>query len=173
MAGGRPTDYTKTMGEEIPYSTDMLCGLKSKWKGVSETKWCAFAMERHHEWIASTGKTPFDSYELEHQVSLNGKGWRSTGLPRIDAVGWRNGKATIIEAKVEISPSSVMGGVGQLLYYKQIATSVLGWDVEDLILLTPSWPLFLVETIEANALPITLVMATPEMFYCKRAIGDQ
>lgn len=176
MAAGRPSTYNKALCNEvyeIPYDSDLLCGLNSKWRGVKETEWCEFAMGRSAEWLPVIGKGPFDSVRLEYQVSLSKDRSRKTGLPRIDAVGWRDGKATLIEAKVKVTPSSAMGGVGQLLYYEQAVKNYLGWDVEELILLTPSWPSFLVEAVQCNAIPVTLVMATPDNFYCLRAGSKQ
>ncbi len=157
--------------EAIPYNRDVLCGLRRKWRGVKETEWCAFAMERQEDWLPVLGKSRFDRYELEYQVSLRNRGERSNGLPRIDAVGWRHGKATLIEAKVDVSPSSMLGGVGQLLYYAEATRRLLSWDIEELVLMAPAWPLFLVETIDRNALPISLVQVTPDDVYGKRSVG--
>lgn len=142
---------------------------RQKWFGVKETEWCAFAMERQADWLPVLGLEPFDRFDLEFQVQINGSGARKDGLPRIDAVGWRREKATLIEAKVEVSPSSMMGGVGQLLYYAEICRRVLKWDVERLILISPAWPAFLAECVETNRLPVDLVMATPETFYGMRS----
>jgi len=171
----RPSEYTPALCNEVInlMAEDVPVVVNNKWHGVSEIEWCAFAMSRSYEWLPVVGKSAFDSYDLEYQVSFDGSSSRKSGLSRFDAVGWRNGKATIIEAKVNATLASLMGGVGQILSYKQIASTVYGWEVEDLILISPSWPKFFLETVAANALPVTLVMATPEMFYCRRSNGEQ
>lgn len=156
---------------EIPYTDDVLCGSRNKWTGVSEREWCKFAMSRNADWLKVLGKDKFDSYELEYQVSLGDKS-RKSGLPRIDAVGWRAGRATLIEAKVHVSASLSMGGVGQLLYYKEVVDRFYGWDVEELILLSPAWPPLLVDVIERNKIPVSLVQATTDMFYGYRTLKN-
>jgi hypothetical protein len=129
-------------------------------------------MEHQRDWVAVTGKGPFDRFDYEVTIGEKMRR-RVAGIPRLDAVGWRGDRATIIEVKTHVSASSAMQGVGQLLYYKQAAKSIMGWDIEELILFTPSWPLFLIDTVRNEGLPVTLVMATPEEFYCSRYEGKQ
>jgi len=164
MAGGRPTEALP-----LAYSPDMTCGLRGKWRGVPEAEWCAFAMGRQSDWMPVLAKDNFDRYDLEYQVPTSRSKTRKTGMPRFDAVGWRGNRASIIEAKIEMTPSAVMGGVGQLLYYHEAAKRLLGWDIEELILLTPAWPAFLVDALERFSLPISLLQVTPDNIYGRSA----
>lgn len=141
-----------------------------KWVGVRETAWCAFAMERQMDWLPSLGiNSPFDRYELEVRPFLGGSKGAAKSSPRLDAVAWRGNKATLIEAKVSVSPASMMAGVGQLLYYKQVCSACNGWEVDQLVLISPAWPANFVETVQANKLPVDLVKVSPEMVYAYRS----
>ena len=56
-------------------SPDMLDGLRARPVSLRESKWCALAMERQEDWLPTLGKGPFDKYELEVQVRIDGR-WR-------------------------------------------------------------------------------------------------
>ncbi len=150
--------------DKMPVSDEILCGFKNNWSGIRETEWCLKAMENRSSWLPVLGIDDFDYYELEKSVSIDGSGNRRTVLPRMDAVGWNGDVATIIEAKVKVTPSTMLGGVGQLLYYKEIMES-MGTAVGRLILISPSWPSFFLRTVEKNKLPISLIQINDDMIY--------
>lgn len=162
MQVGRPSTYDHNIHVDRP----------KKWAGVKETEWCAFAMERQVDWLPSIGiEKPFERYELEKRIYSGGVAGASKSSPRIDAVAWNGGKATLVEAKVLVDPSSMMSGVGQLLFYKQACISRLGWDVDRLVLISPAWPAEFLETVAANKIPVDLVKITPDMVYAMRAVN--
>lgn len=131
----------------------------AEWRGRNEREWCEFAMSRSTEWLPVIGIDRLDNYQLEYQVLKV----RESGMPRFDAVGWLDGKAYIFEAKVKSTPSELMAGVGQLLYYRTVAEN-MGWNVARLVLLSPAWPPLFVQTIASNGLPVDVVRLTPDTF---------
>jgi len=133
--------------------------VRPQFKGNNEAEWCSFVMSRHADWITVTGLSKFDEYRLEYQVTRR----RDTGMPRFDAVGWRDGRATIIEAKVHCSSKELMSGAGQLIHYRTVAKR-LGWDVEALVLVSPSWPMLFLETLDDSQLPIIAARLSPDGF---------
>lgn len=138
---------------------------KPDYRGASEREWCAFAMKRNAEWLACLGLERFDTYCLEHQT---GAGGAASGGVRFDAVGWLGGKAYLIEAKTKCSITSMMAGVGQLLHYGRVARS-MGWEVADLIVISPAWPTGLVDAVEEYKLPVSLAMLSPQGFFARRS----
>ena len=135
-----------------------------EWRGLNERGWCSFAMGRSRDWLPVIGLDEFDRVDLEYQVAKQ----RSRGMPRFDAVGWREGIPHLIEAKVKCTPAELMAGVGQLLYYRTVATS-MGWPQGRLILISPAWPPLFAETVAGSGLSVDVVKLTPHQFTAIRS----
>ena len=137
-----------------------------EWRGRNERDWCAFAMGRSEEWLPVVGLDRFDRIEVEYQVRRE----RRSGMPRFDDVGHCGDVKHLIEAKVKCTASELMAGVGQLLYYRTVAASI-GWNVGRLILISPAWPAFFLETVSLNALGVDVVRLSPDGFTAMRGDG--
>lgn len=123
----------------------------------NESDWCKFIVDHHADWLPVLGKKPFEKHEFEVPLSIRGMRAKSWGIPRLDAVGWRDGKATIIETKINVSPASMLGGAGQLMYYAELAREWNDWDIEELVLISPAWPAYMHSVLLRYEFPISLV----------------
>lgn len=109
-------------------------------------------MRRYDEWRGLVDLDPAARITIEYPCrywDLPEAPPKSVGLPRIDAIAWHGDKrCSLIETKVKTDPSAIMGGVGQLLYYKAWMERVEGVQVAALLLIAPSLPPLVLEAIQ-------------------------
>lgn len=133
----------------------------------AERAWVASLMACSAEWSDVIGLAPLKDVELEHQVRIprahQGHG-RRLGMPRVDALAYSAGQLVLIEAKLGSSAQELLGGAAQLLHYKTMMEKVEGRRVAHLVLASPSWPPFLIETLDEHRLPVRLLKANEDIF---------
>lgn len=134
----------------------------------AERLWLEAVLEDHGTWHDVVSIPPIESVDIEVQVCPPGHSptiGARLGLPRIDAIAHHKSGVTLVEAKVDTSVSSVMAGVGQLLYYQTLAETVLGLNVQHLLLAVPFCPPLLITTIDRFKLPVRVLKATDDQFF--------
>ncbi|MGY2048895.1 hypothetical protein [Methylobacterium sp. JK268] len=134
---------------------------------TSERQWTRDLVAARPQWLDLLELPVVVRADLEYRIAPAGlrNAPTSLGLPRIDAVLWHgDDHCSILEAKVTSSLSDIMGGVGQLLYYRTLLGLWRGIHVEALILAAPYLPPFVLETIAQASAPIRYLKATDEEF---------
>lgn len=133
-----------------------------------ELSWVKSLMLDHAAWSALVKIPAIERYELEYQISPSRGNLgmaRRTGFPRIDAIAHHaDGSVSIIEAKLECAPQSIMSAVGQLLYYKTVMERTEGVSAASMIVAAPAVPPMVGTLIEIYNLPIRLLMVTPNSY---------
>lgn len=128
----------------------------------NERKWTRDLAARADRWAHLVNMPAWSGYDLEYRLSKE----NGMGLPRIAAVFWHHdGSATLLEAKTSSSPSEVMAGVGQLLYYAAAFYAHENKKVRGLILAAPYLPPFVLAGIELSRAPVSFLKATEDGAY--------
>lgn len=161
-------DYPRFLGGE-----HSAASARRKRGPKPEFAWTKALMEAHADWHDIVGIPAVIKFDLEYSVRptlhIPGAAVMSAGsatvlgLPRIDAVAYHeDGTVSLIESKMEASPSDMLQGVGQLLYYKLLMVSLEGRTVANLILASPRWPAYVIDVIDEYKLPIRLLKVSDE-----------
>lgn len=155
-------EYPKFLGGEHSGAA----ALRKRDHSTSEMMWTRELMQVSPDWHDLIGISEIVTYEVEHSiritldngVRLSAAASKNLGLPRADAVGHHaDGTITIIESKLDCTVVEMLHGVAQLLYYKTLMASIEQAKVAHLILASPSWPAYVIETICEQKLPIRLL----------------
>ena len=134
---------------------------------VSERQWTADLLAAFPQWGDLLELPSCIRVDLEYRIAppefLTQP--MSLGLPRVDAILWHsNTQCSILEAKVTSSPSDIMCGIGQLLYYRTLLKAWRGVEVKATILAAPYLPPFVLETIAQARIPIRYLKAGRDGF---------
>lgn len=135
----------------------------------AERAWLEGVMKNASEWHDAVGLPPITGYDTEYRIGIfNPSGFRMNldkarklGMPRIDAVAYHaNGETTLLEAKVDTGGIDILQGIAQLLYYKTLMEVCQCKKVDNLVMVAPEFPPFIVQTINEHKLPIRLLRIT-------------
>ena len=137
---------------------------------MAETAWTKQIMSEIEEWASMLRLLPVESCSLEYDVPFWAhtakypRAGRQLGLPRLDALIRHKDCVSIVEAKLNCSPNSLAGAVGQLLYYRAAVEHHMRTEVDALVLATTWWPPELVDVISSNALPVRLLKVAEDHY---------
>lgn len=137
---------------------------------VGESEWTANVMAQNADWYDAVDLKPIARYDLECNLrirDMDGNVGPTSGslFARIDAVAYHeDGSVSLIESKIDGTPTELMRGVGQLLYYKTLFNKVQKTHVDNLVLACPSVPPFVVDTILDLNLPVRILKVTNNAF---------
>lgn len=142
---------------------------REKRMAMREVDWTKNLMSEYEHWAHLVDLEPGD---IALEVPMAPKDLvrnRSTqgmlGICRADAiVTHADGSISIIEAKVVHAPSSICGGIGQLIFYKTLAEAYWGVEVRALVLACPYLPPFVLDTIANVQAPIRFLKAHDKQF---------
>jgi len=136
---------------------------------VSERKWLVDLIGGYDHWRDLVYMEAAIAVEFERQLSPVDVGKRANvrllGLPRVDALlRHADGSASIVEAKVTSALADIMGGVGQLIYYKTLLEVYEGIEVKALLLAAPFLPPFVLDSIANVQAPVRFLKVAEGLF---------